>query len=291
MKRLILPLLAALALPTGVNAEVNPKVHNLCKDVSDYMGCVKANSKNNSWNPFKAKTFNIKSNNYKEAKLDVKKVEERCAIGRKTSMSQGKIGIIENYESCLKYLKEIGATSLDIPFKVHQKCENLLFYNKKVEPYLYCVSNKTTWEPPTKYSRDEIVKSYKKYSCEYEDTFSIAPSGVWDGSSCLRNKEKDIFVHRGKSYIASQSCPDGQNTYWWISGLFKKKVTELGCMTPEQSKLVKKNKNNSLNQVNQRNFNQMLKRNETTGIRTYQPNYQPYGNVYGTSGQYGAGGY
>ena len=35
----------------------------------------------------------------------------------------------------------------------------------------------------------------------------------------------------------------------------------------------------------------MLKRNETTGIRTYQPNYQPYGDVYGTSGQYGAGGY
>ena len=152
-------------------------------------------------------------------------------------MSQGKIGIIENYESCLKYLKEIGATSLDIPFKVHQKCENLLFYNKKVEPYLYCVSNKTTWEPPTKYSRDEIVKSYKKYSCEYEDTFSIAPSGVWDGSSCLRNKEKDIFVHRGKSYIASEYCPKGQNMIWFTSGLFGRKVTEMGCMTPDQFKI------------------------------------------------------
>ena len=69
----------------------------------------------------------------------------------------------------------------------------------------------------------------------------------------------------------------------------------MGCMTPEQlslaEKYIKRNGNNALNQVNQRNFNQMLKRNETTGIRTYQPNYQPYGNVYGTSGQYGAGGY
>ena len=46
MKRLLLPLLrAALALPTAVNAEVDRAVHNLCKDVSDYMGCVKANSK------------------------------------------------------------------------------------------------------------------------------------------------------------------------------------------------------------------------------------------------------
>ena len=40
MKCLLLPLLAALALPTAVNAGVDPKVHNLCKDVSDYMGCV-----------------------------------------------------------------------------------------------------------------------------------------------------------------------------------------------------------------------------------------------------------
>ena len=45
MKRLLLPLLAALALPNAVNANVDPAVHNLCKDVSDYMGCVKANSK------------------------------------------------------------------------------------------------------------------------------------------------------------------------------------------------------------------------------------------------------
>mgnify|MGYP001243425650 CR=1 FL=1 len=46
MKRLLLPLLAALALPTAVNAGVDKEVHKLCKDVSDYMGCVKANNKN-----------------------------------------------------------------------------------------------------------------------------------------------------------------------------------------------------------------------------------------------------
>ena len=45
LKRLLLPLLAALALPTAVNAEVTDEIHNRCKDVSDYMGCVKANSK------------------------------------------------------------------------------------------------------------------------------------------------------------------------------------------------------------------------------------------------------
>ena len=59
MKRLLLPLLAALASPTAVNANVDPEVHNLCKDVSDYMGCVKANSKKEGWNPFN-KTANEK---------------------------------------------------------------------------------------------------------------------------------------------------------------------------------------------------------------------------------------
>ena len=42
MRKLLIPLLAAFALPTAVNAGVDPAVHNLCKDVKDYMGCVKA---------------------------------------------------------------------------------------------------------------------------------------------------------------------------------------------------------------------------------------------------------
>ena len=42
MKRLLLPLLATLALPTTVNAEVevSEKIHNRCKDAKDYVGCV-----------------------------------------------------------------------------------------------------------------------------------------------------------------------------------------------------------------------------------------------------------
>ena len=40
MQHFLLPLLAALTLPTAVNAGVDPAVHNLCNDVSDYMGFV-----------------------------------------------------------------------------------------------------------------------------------------------------------------------------------------------------------------------------------------------------------
>ena len=53
MKKVILSLFASVALSSAINAEVVPEVHKLCKDVKDYMGCVKANIKNNSWNPFK----------------------------------------------------------------------------------------------------------------------------------------------------------------------------------------------------------------------------------------------
>ena len=42
MKRLLLPLLAALALPTAVNANVDQEVHKLCLPAADYLGCVKA---------------------------------------------------------------------------------------------------------------------------------------------------------------------------------------------------------------------------------------------------------
>mgnify|MGYP001169604073 CR=1 FL=1 len=43
MKSLLLPLLAALALPTAVEANIDPKIHKICKDARDYMGCVQAN--------------------------------------------------------------------------------------------------------------------------------------------------------------------------------------------------------------------------------------------------------
>ena len=51
MKRLLLPLLAALALPTAVNANVDPKIAEFCMKAADFSGCVETMSgKNNSNN-------------------------------------------------------------------------------------------------------------------------------------------------------------------------------------------------------------------------------------------------
>ena len=40
MKRLILSLLAALALPTAVNAEIDKETAEFCLNASDFAGCV-----------------------------------------------------------------------------------------------------------------------------------------------------------------------------------------------------------------------------------------------------------
>ncbi len=48
MKRLLLPLLAALALPTAVNANVDPKVAEICMKAVDFQGCVNAMTGNSS---------------------------------------------------------------------------------------------------------------------------------------------------------------------------------------------------------------------------------------------------
>ena len=45
MKRLLLPLLAALALPTAVNAGISDELHKKCSDARDYAGCVNTNKK------------------------------------------------------------------------------------------------------------------------------------------------------------------------------------------------------------------------------------------------------
>ena len=45
MKRLLLPLLASLALPTAVSAEISDELHKKCLEARDYAGCVKTNKK------------------------------------------------------------------------------------------------------------------------------------------------------------------------------------------------------------------------------------------------------
>ena len=46
MRSLLIPLLAVLALPNVVNANVDPEVHKLCLPAKDYAGCIKFQTTN-----------------------------------------------------------------------------------------------------------------------------------------------------------------------------------------------------------------------------------------------------
>ena len=50
MKRFLIPLLATLTLPTAVNANLDPKIAEICMKATDFQGCVKSISgqKNNN---------------------------------------------------------------------------------------------------------------------------------------------------------------------------------------------------------------------------------------------------
>ena len=48
MHKLMISLLAAIALPSVVKAGVDPEVHKLCLPAVDYIGCVKAQSGNSN---------------------------------------------------------------------------------------------------------------------------------------------------------------------------------------------------------------------------------------------------
>ena len=45
MKRLLLPLIAAISLPTAAKAEISEEIHKRCLDAKDYSGCVRTNQK------------------------------------------------------------------------------------------------------------------------------------------------------------------------------------------------------------------------------------------------------
>ena len=73
MKRLLLPLLAALALPTAINAEIDPKILKICMKAADFQGCVKALGGQTN-EPIKTTVVSDKQN---DLLLEIKKLSSR----------------------------------------------------------------------------------------------------------------------------------------------------------------------------------------------------------------------
>ena len=73
MKRFLIPFLAALALPTFVNANVDPKIAEICMKAVDFQGCVKAMG-GETTDPVRT---TIISNKQNDLLLEIKKLPSR----------------------------------------------------------------------------------------------------------------------------------------------------------------------------------------------------------------------
>ena len=86
MKRFLLPLLAALALPTACsNSDVSNEIHKRCKDVKDYVGCVQimgGQKKENEYGEGTRKFIRKDGNYVLFNPLAVRAMEEKSEYGR-----------------------------------------------------------------------------------------------------------------------------------------------------------------------------------------------------------------
>ena len=234
MKRLLLALLAALALPTAVNAGVDSEVHNLCKDVSDYIGCVKANSSNKNWNIFNKKNI---SENYKELNI----------FGfRYQQLNNGRYFVLNILkgspaaESGLKYGDEITHVNNEIlndeyPTKLRGLDKPIL--DLQVTRF-FRIENR---EFPGEIVKELklIKKSFKVSNNEYINFINPKREEIDDQwVMFVRNIFPEYLVHKGQKYFASEACPINKNMVWSFSGFRGRNVQELGCMTQEELKLV-----------------------------------------------------
>ena len=114
-------------------------------------------------------------------------------------------------KACKNYLKKLGEEkSKSITLWQHNQCIGKYYSFKNVNEFEYCLK--------------VLAKN---------------PLHNLDGTRKVKPKTKDVFYHKGNVYLASRVCPSNKKMYWVTSGLFKRKVFEMGCMTSEQFKIAK----------------------------------------------------
>ena len=249
MKKLIIPLLISIAFPSSAIAQFNLSVHEICKDVTDYDGCVKANK---DFDPQEIKKLNIFGFKYQPM------------VGRGFDGTIFVLGVIKDSsadKAGLKFGDQIIRVNDEFLSKVDPEQSMLQIREATKDKIL-----------KLKIARYSLKKNKKARNVEVLD--------IQMDKNELKITVSDLFRFNDRKIIQQKLNAFVMNNLYIVNPSEKK-----------SKRVYTKRNNDLLDQVNRRNFHHMLKRNETTGIRTYQPNYQPYGDVYGTSGQYGAGGY
>ncbi len=196
MKRLLLPLLAALALPTAVNGEVTDEIHNRCKDVSDYMGCVKANSKNEK--------FKLGENQRTFCDLEWE----------------------SDIENCLQYSEKLGSKIFNVSFKNHEQCITL----GSVNLYVDCLETKGENMVSFRKIPGLELTEFEKTMIDLNNPERIRKE-IFPGVSDI---DYFTFTYKGKTYKPSRECAKNEEMRWRKVGLFGRRLEELGCMTEKE---------------------------------------------------------
>ena len=234
MKKFLLPLITALSLPTAGYTGVDPEVHNLCKDVSDYMGCVKANTKKEGWNPFKKSAKEKKSKN--SFQLSKAQKEEWCDYGDYNEE------YMKGVNRCIENLETLGPKFLSISFDNHTNCVPVAGLSPYIENYITCLKDKGD-EAISLIATGNKIEEIKRVNYSQRNSGKEEPEeskksllGTYEnfGNSI---EQLDRLTFKGKTYTASRSCPAGEKMYWQTTSGFmrKTKVSELGCMTASEN--------------------------------------------------------
>ena len=232
MKRLLLAPLLLGFIPFA-NANVSPEVHNLCKDVSDYVGCVKANSSNKNWNIFNKKNISEDS-------------KELNIFGfRYQQLTNGRYFVLNILrgspaeESGLKYGDEITHVNNEIlndeyPTKLRGLDKPNI--DLKIKRY-FKIENR---EFPGEVAKEiKIIK--KKFRVSNNEFINFMNQNQEKMAErwvkFARTMYPEYLVHKGQKYFSSEPCPLNKNMVWSFSGFRGRNVQELGCMTKEELKL------------------------------------------------------
>ena len=235
MKRLSILLAVSFALQANVKGEVESHIHNLCKDTNDYMGCVKANSKNNSWNPFNKKNI---SNDFKELNIYgfkyVQGNDGRIFIMGILKGSAADIAGLQYGD----HITHINGQRLDGSVESKTSLTKGLNESKaklKIIRYFRIENREYPGEVEKEFELNK--EKFKITKNEWNNFLQPDPKKeLTKWNNFYRNLYVEFFLHKGRKYYASEVCPLEKNMVWSFSGFFGRNVQELGCMTPEETK-------------------------------------------------------
>ena len=208
MKRLLLPLIAALALPA--QAGVDREVHELCLKASDYKGCVEMQKQSDNKKVKSKKTNGVLSIFQLKKEPSKRQLRERCLLGNEA----GYVAVIESIDRCVDELSQVGPTVLDIDPLLHKTCPSGM---NELGEYLLCITNNSDWEVPEQVANEHRLAKQKSEQATEE----------------AENRLPETVTYKGKTYTASRVCEPGTKM-WWQPNFLGTKVKEIGCMTDRE---------------------------------------------------------